>query len=117
MLPLQTSLKTKKKNLKCDLMILKAVLTSDETVLIPFWLQRKKIPACLELRASWYRPDALPAHVYCNVTKFNLLYLYNFSAVVMNFAHFHTPKIIPIYTQGFGNEFESLCDCFEAQNA
>ena len=33
MLPLQTSLKTKKKkNLKCDLMVLKAVPTSDETV-------------------------------------------------------------------------------------
>ena len=28
MLPLQTSLKTKKKNLKCDLMVLKAALTS-----------------------------------------------------------------------------------------
>ena len=35
----------------------------------------------------------------------------------MNLAHFHTPKIIPIYTQGRSNEFESLGDCFEAQNA
>ena len=35
----------------------------------------------------------------------------------MNLAHFHTPKIIPIYTQGRNNEFESLGDCFEAQNA
>ena len=42
-----------KKNLKCDLMVLKAVLTSAGTLLIPFWLQRKKfqldlntIPEC-----------------------------------------------------------------------
>ena len=53
MLPLQTSLKTrKKKNLKCDLMVLKAALTSDGIVLIPFWLQRKKFQLdlnfCLE---------------------------------------------------------------------
>ena len=34
--------KKEKKNLKCDLMVLKAVPTSDETVLIPFRLQRKK---------------------------------------------------------------------------
>ena len=27
--------------------------------------------------------------------------------VVMNLAHFHTPKIIPTYTQGRSNEFES----------
>ena len=27
--------------------------------------------------------------------------------VVMNLAHFHTPKIIPIYAQGRSNEFES----------
>ena len=26
--------------------------------------------------------------------------------VVMNLAHFHTPKIIPTYTQGRSNEFE-----------
>ena len=26
---------------------------------------------------------------------------------VMNLAHFHTPKIIPTYTQGRSNEFES----------
>ena len=43
-LPLQRSLKykEKKKNLKCDLMVLTAALTSDGTILIPFWLQRKK---------------------------------------------------------------------------
>ena len=42
MLHLQTSLKTRtKKNLRCDLMVLKAALTSDGIVLIPFWLQRK----------------------------------------------------------------------------
>ena len=42
MMPLQTSLKTKKKkNLKCDLMVLKAALTSDGTVLVPVWLQKK----------------------------------------------------------------------------
>ena len=46
MLPLQKSLKTKKmKKLKCDLMVLKAVLTSDGSVLLPFWLQRKQVPA------------------------------------------------------------------------
>ena len=28
-------------------------------------------------------------------------------SVVMNLAHFHTPKIIPTYTQGRSNEFES----------
>ena len=33
MLPLQTSLK---KNLKCDLMVLRAVMTSAGTVLTPF---------------------------------------------------------------------------------
>ena len=27
--------------------------------------------------------------------------------VVMNLVHFHTPKIIPTYTQGRSNEFES----------
>ena len=27
--------------------------------------------------------------------------------VVMNLTHFHTPKIIPTYTQGRSNEFES----------
>ena len=27
--------------------------------------------------------------------------------VVMNLAHFHTPKIIPTYTQGRSNEFEN----------
>ena len=27
--------------------------------------------------------------------------------VVMNLAHFHTPKIIPTYSQGRSNEFES----------
>ena len=27
--------------------------------------------------------------------------------VVMNLIHFHTPKIIPTYTQGRSNEFES----------
>ena len=27
--------------------------------------------------------------------------------VVMNLAHFQTPKIIPTYTQGRSNEFES----------
>ena len=27
--------------------------------------------------------------------------------VVMNLAHFHTPKIIPTYTQGRSNELES----------
>ena len=27
--------------------------------------------------------------------------------VVMNLAHFYTPKIIPTYTQGRSNEFES----------
>ena len=27
--------------------------------------------------------------------------------LVMNLAHFHTPKIIPTYTQGRSNEFES----------
>ena len=27
--------------------------------------------------------------------------------VLMNLAHFHTPKIIPTYTQGRSNEFES----------
>ena len=27
--------------------------------------------------------------------------------VVMNLGHFHTPKIIPTYTQGRSNEFES----------
>ena len=27
--------------------------------------------------------------------------------VVINLAHFHTPKIIPTYTQGRRNEFES----------
>ena len=27
--------------------------------------------------------------------------------VVMNLAHFHTQKIIPTYTQGRSNEFES----------
>ena len=27
--------------------------------------------------------------------------------VVMNLAHFHTPKIIPTYTQGRINEFEN----------
>ena len=56
----------------------------------------KKSSSLTWLRASGSRPDTLPAHVYCNVTKFNLLYLYNYSAVVMNLAHFHTPKIIPI---------------------
>ena len=35
----------------------------------------------------------------------------------MNLAHFHSPKIIPIYTQGRSNKFKSLCDCFEAMNA
>ena len=54
MLPLQTSLKTrKKKNLKYDFMVLKAALTSDGIVLIPFWLQRKKFQLdlnfCLEV--------------------------------------------------------------------
>ena len=54
MLPLQTSLKTrKKKNLKCDLMVLKAALISDRIALIPFWLQRKKfkldLNVCLEI--------------------------------------------------------------------
>ena len=73
MLPLQTSLQTKKENnLKCDLMVLKAVLTSAGTVLIPFWPQSKKVPAGLELRVSGSRPDAITAHVDCNVT--NLLY-------------------------------------------
>ena len=33
--------------------------------------------------------------------------------VVMNLAHFHTPKIIPTYTQGRSNEFESYCECFD----
>ena len=43
LLPLQTSLKTKKlKNLKCDLMVLKMVLTSAGTVLIPFLASKKK---------------------------------------------------------------------------
>ena len=42
MMPLQISLKTKKKkNLKCNLMILKAALTSDGTVLVPVRLQKK----------------------------------------------------------------------------
>ena len=27
--------------------------------------------------------------------------------IVMNLSHFHTPKIIPTYTQGRSNEFES----------
>ena len=46
MLPLQTSLKTrKKKNLKCALMVKKAALASDGIVLITFWLQRKEVPA------------------------------------------------------------------------
>ena len=27
--------------------------------------------------------------------------------IVMYLAHFHTPKMIPIYTQGRSNEFES----------
>ena len=44
MLPMQTSLKTKKKkNLKCELMVLKAVLTSAGTVRISFWLQRNRV--------------------------------------------------------------------------
>ena len=74
-LPLQTSLKTrKKKNLKCDLMVLKAALTSDGIVLIPFRLQRKKFQLDLNFGPPGSRPDALQAHVYCNVTKFNLLY-------------------------------------------
>ena len=73
MLPLQTSLKTKKKNnLKCDLMV--EVLTSAGIVLIPFWLQRKKFQLDLNFRPQGSKPDALLAHVYCNVTKFNLLY-------------------------------------------
>ena len=42
--------KSEKKNLKCDLMVLRAVLTSAGTVLIPFWLQGKN-PAGLELLA------------------------------------------------------------------
>ena len=68
MLPLQTCLKTKKKkNLKCDLMVVKAVLTSDGTVLIYFWLQRKKkFQLDLNFGPRGSRPDALPAHVYCN---------------------------------------------------
>ena len=53
MLPLHTSLKTKKKkNLKCEFVVLKAVLTSAGTILIPLWLQRKKFPAGFDLRAS-----------------------------------------------------------------
>ena len=49
MLPLQTSLKTKKKkNLKCDLMVLKAVLTSTGSS----GFTEKKVPAGLELWAS-----------------------------------------------------------------
>ena len=78
MLPLQTSLKTKKKKiLKCNLMVLKVLLTLDGTVhvLIPLWLQKKTSNIQLDLnfgpRGS--RPDAIPARVYCNVT-FNLLY-------------------------------------------
>ena len=67
MLPFQTSLKTKKKkNLKCDLMVSKAVLTSDETVLIPFWLKRKKFqldlnfgPRGIDLTRYWHMSDAM----------------------------------------------------------
>ena len=71
MLPLQTSLKTKKKkNLKCDLMVLKAVLTS--TGSSGFTETKFKLDLNFGPRGS--RPDALPTHVYCNVTKFNLLY-------------------------------------------
>ena len=79
--------------------------------------KEKKFQLDLNFGPRGSRLDALPAHVYCNVTKFNLLYQNYFSAVVMNLVHFHTPKIIPIYTQGCSNEFESLGDCFEAQNA
>ena len=67
MLPSQTSLKTNKKNnLKCDLMVLKVTLTSDGTVLIPFWLQSKKFQLDLNFGPRGSRPDAQPAHVYCN---------------------------------------------------
>ena len=71
MLPLQTSLKTKKKkNLKCDLMVLKAVLTSTGSS----GFTEKKIQLDLNFWPGVVWPDALPTHVYCNVTKFNLLY-------------------------------------------
>ena len=71
MLPLQTSLKTKKKkNLKCDLMVLKAVLTSIGSC----GFTEKKFQLDLNFGPQGSRPDALPTHVYCNVTKFNLLY-------------------------------------------
>ena len=57
MLPLQTSLKTKKKkNLKCDLMVLKAVLTS--TVSSGF--TEKKFQPDLNFGPRGSRPDALP---------------------------------------------------------
>ena len=79
--------------------------------------KEKKFQLDLNSGPRGSRPGALPAHVYCNVPKYTLLYQNNFSAVVMNLAHFHTPKIIPIYTQGRSNKFESLGDCFEAQNA
>ena len=45
-------IKKKEKSLKCDLMVFEAVLTSAGTILIPFWLQRTKIPAGLKLTAS-----------------------------------------------------------------
>ena len=56
-----------KKNLKCDLMVLKAVPTSDETVLIPFWLQRKKKfqldlnfgPRDIDLTRYWHMSTAM----------------------------------------------------------
>ena len=71
MLPLQTSLKTnKKKNLKCDLMVLKAVLTSTGSS----GFTEKKFKLDLNFGPRGSRPDAQPTHVYCNVTKFNLLY-------------------------------------------
>ena len=70
MLPLQTSLKTKKKNLKCDLMVLKAVLTSTGSS----GFTEKKFQLDLNFGPRRSRPGALPTHVYCNVTKFNLLY-------------------------------------------
>ena len=79
MLSLKTSLKEKrnKKNLKCDVMVLKAIKN-----FYTFLLQRKKFHLDLNFRPRGRRPDH-----YCYVIELNLLYInYSFGAVVMNFG-------------------------------